>query len=117
MRRVLITPNTFQILDFQKNQNPYVTSTTISKKKVLRDHSNLVSKVNHATIYKINPPTFPLPDMVFVANGGLSLWGLPEQVLILPQMKYKQRQDEISYLKKICIDQGVISILKYPQQI
>ena len=105
MRHILITPNTFQILNFQIHQNPYVIPSKISKKKVLRDHSNLVSKVKEATVYTMN--SF-LPDIVFAANGGLSLWGLPE--LILPHMKYKERQDELPYLKKICIDQGLIGI-------
>lgn len=110
MKHVLITPNTFQILDYQRNQNPYVIPSNNSKRKLLRDHRNLESKVQNATIYTINPPRFSLPDIVFVANGGLSLWGLPEQVLILSQMKYKQRQDELPYLKEICIDQGVLGI-------
>lgn len=110
MKHVLITPNTFQILEFQRNQNPYVTPFNHSKRKVLRDHRNLGSKVKDATIYTIHPPRNPLPDIVFVANGGLSLWGLPEPVLLLPQMKYKQRQDELPYLKEICIDQGLIGI-------
>ena len=61
-----------------------------------------------AIVYTIKP-TF-LPDIVFIANGGLSLWGLPEQLLILSHMKYKQRQDELQYIKKICIDQGLIGI-------
>lgn len=107
MRHILITPNTFQIQEFQRHQNPYVTPSKFSKQKVLRDHSNVVSKVKDATVY-MNPPF--LPDIVFVANGGLSLWGLPEQVFILPHMKYKQRKDELPYLKKICIDQGIIGI-------
>ena len=105
MRHILITPNTFQILDSQRLQNPYVTPFKISKRKVLRDHSNLASKVKDATVYM--NPTF-LPDIVFVANGGLSLWGLPE--FILSHMKYKQRQDELPYMKQICIDQGLIGI-------
>ena len=108
MRHILITPNTFQIMEFQRHQNPYVNPSKISKPKVLRDHSNLVSKVKEATVYTMNPAF--LPDIVFVANGGLSLWGLPEQVFILPNMKYKQRQDELPYLKEICIDQGLIGI-------
>ena len=110
MKHVLITPNTFQILEFQRNQNPYVTPFNHSKRKVLRDHRNLGQKVKDSTIYTIHPPRNPLPDIVFVANGGLSLWGLPEKVLILPHMKYKQRQDELPYLKEICIDQGLIGI-------
>jgi N-dimethylarginine dimethylaminohydrolase len=112
MEHILITPNTFQILDFQKHQNPYIEPSNTSKRKVLRDHADLVSKVEDATIYTINPPNHgrPLPDIVFVANGGFSLWGLPEPILILPQMKYKQRKDELPYLKQICIDQGLIGV-------
>ena len=112
MEHILIIPNTFQILDFQKNQNPYIEPSNNSKRKVLKEHADLVSKVEDATIYTINPPNHsgPLPDIVFVANGGFSLWGLPEPILILPQMKYKQRQDELPYLKEICIDQGLTGV-------
>lgn len=112
MEHILITPNTFQILDFQKHQNPYVEPSNNSKRKVQREHAELVSKVEDATIYTINPPRDgrPIPDIVFVANGGFSLWGLPEQIMILPQMKFKQRKDELPYLKEICIDKGLIGV-------
>lgn len=112
MEHILITPNTFQILNFQRNQNPYVEPSNNSKRKILREHADLVSKVEDATIYTIKPPgnSKPLPDIVFVANGGFSLWGLPEKILILPQMKFKQRKDELPYLKEICIDQGLIGV-------
>ena len=43
----------------------------------------------------------PLPDIVFAANAGLSLPRLGYPLLLLPQMKYPQRQSELPYLKKI----------------
>lgn len=111
MRHVLITPNTFQILDFQKDQNPYVDPSNNSKHKIMKEHSQLVSIIQDATIYTINAPKGkPLPDIVFVANGGFSLWGLPEPIMILPQMKYKQRKDELPYLKEICVDQSLFAL-------
>jgi N-dimethylarginine dimethylaminohydrolase len=81
------------------------------KKKLMKDHTNLVSKVDEATIYTVDAPKGKLlPDIVFVANGGFSLWGLPEPIMILPQMKYKQRKDELPYLKEICVDQELFAL-------
>lgn len=77
----------------------------------MKEHAQVVSIIEDATIYTINAPKGkPLPDIVFVANGGFSLWGLPEPIMILPQMKYKQRKDELPYLKEICVDQGLFAL-------
>lgn len=111
MRHILIKPTTFEILEFQNNQNPYIYPSKNSKKKFMADHANLVLQVDNAYVYTIEPiPRIPLPDIVFVANGGFSLWGLPEHVMILPQMKFKQRRDELPYLKEICNNQGLIQV-------
>jgi len=111
--RLLIKPSTFEILPFQKGQNPYIESPeakTHVVKTALSQHSKLFNKVNDAIIYEVegNPV---LPDIVFVANGGFRLWGIP--VLLLPQAKYKQRKDELPYLKEIFQDLG-ITMVEFP---
>jgi N-dimethylarginine dimethylaminohydrolase len=104
--RLLIKPTTFEILDIQKGQNPYVEPRAKTK-KALAQHSALVNCVKDALVYEINGnPT--LPDLVFVANGGFRVWGIP--LIILPQMKYQQRKNELPYLKGIFQDIGINTV-------
>jgi len=105
--RLLIKPTTFEILALQKGQNPYVVPQSKLTKKALTQHSALVKNVKDVVIYEINGnPT--LPDLVFVANGGFRLWGIP--LVILPQMKYQQRKDELPYLKGIFQNIGINTV-------
>lgn len=108
--RLLIKPTTFEILGIQRGQNNYIECPhpkgSITKKG-LKQHSALFENVKDAVVYEINGnPT--LPDLVFVANGGFRLWGIP--LLILPQMKYQQRKDELPYLKGIFKDVGITTV-------
>jgi len=112
MLRILIKPTTFEILDFQKNQNPYIEPTKNLRAKALKQHANLVSKVENSVVCSLTTDQH-LPDIVFVANGGFCLWGLG--AIVLPQMKYKQRKDELPYLKKIYADMGLETI-EFPSQ-
>ena len=99
--RVLIKPNTFNIFRYQKNQNPYIDiDHQVTLNKVIRQHNNLEKSLVNKVSYKIENPKFNLPDIVFVANGGLSLPKIPNTI-ILPYMKYKQRKEELEYLKNI----------------
>ena len=105
--RLLIKPTTFDILPLQKGQNPYIEPQNKLTKKALVQHSALFENVKDAVVYEINGnPT--LPDLVFVANGGFRLWGIP--LLILPKMKYQQRKDELPYLKGIFKDVGITTV-------
>ena len=105
--RLLIKPTTFDILPLQKGQNPYIEPQNKLTKKALVQHSALFENVKDAVVYEINGnPT--LPDLVFVANGGFRLWGIP--LLILPTMKYQQRKDELPYLKGIFKDVGITTV-------
>jgi N-dimethylarginine dimethylaminohydrolase len=108
--RLLIKPTTFEILRIQRGQNNYIEyphpKGNITK-KALAQHSALFEKVKDAVVYEINGnPT--LPDLVFVANGGFRLWGIP--LVILPQMKFQQRKDELPYLKGIFQDIGINTV-------
>lgn len=105
--RLLIKPTTFDILGIQKGQNPYVEPQANLTKKALKQHAALVNSVKDAVVYEINGnPT--LPDLVFVANGGFRLWGIP--LVILPSMKYQQRKDELPYLKGIFQNIGINTV-------
>jgi N-dimethylarginine dimethylaminohydrolase len=77
----------------QDKQNPYIDIThSISRDEVAREHDALVKQYgNSVVVYRIETDE-SLPDLVFVANGGLSLPRLPEPMVILPLMKYSQRK-------------------------
>ena len=99
---ITITGHTFEILDMQRGQNPYVRGEHINYKKAEEEHTQLEKAFSQITKYKINSSHLtPLPDIVFVANGGLSLPRLKEPLVILPWMKYPQRRTELPYLKQM----------------
>ena len=105
--RLLIKPTTFEIIDIQRGQNPYVEPQANLNKKAIKQHASLVEKVTDAVVYEINGnPT--LPDLVFVANGGFRLWGIP--LVILPCMKFQQRKDELPHPKNIFKDIGITTV-------
>jgi len=47
------------------------------------------------------PSNENLPDLVFVANAGLLLRGLPEKVVLLSNMKYPSRKKETKHVRRI----------------
>jgi len=99
--RLLIKPNTFNIYKYQKNQNPYIDiEHQVTTNKVMVQHDNLEKTLSSKITYKIEKPQHNLPDMVFVANGGLCLPTITNTI-ILPYMKYNQRQEELKYLEEI----------------
>jgi N-dimethylarginine dimethylaminohydrolase len=116
MIRLCIKPTTFQILPIQHKQNPYITDDSIqpknvNKKKVHAQHDALEKafhKIYSFTVYPVHHE--PLPDIVFVANSGLSLPRLPEPVFLLPYMKYIQRKEELHYLKQLYTKLGLRTI-------
>lgn len=116
MRRILINPSTYRILDFQEKQNPFVSkSQVIHHSKAEKSHEKLAAALHSTAVYKIvEDPTNPVPDIVFAANGGLSLPRLPEKVLILPNMKYPQRNAELPYLKAIADSQKIKTVFFPP---
>jgi len=99
---ITITGHTFEILDMQRGQNPYERGEHINSKKAEEEHEHLEKAFSQITKYKINPQhSIHLPDIVFVANGGLCLPRLKEPLVILPWMKYPQRRDELPFLKQM----------------
>lgn len=101
-RFISISANTFEIIDTQIGQNPYASNLYINTKKAKEQHTNIEMAFSQMDVYKIFPKKGTcLPDIVFVANGGLSLPRLRNPLVILPWMKYQQRREELSYLKDI----------------
>jgi len=83
----------------QDKQNPYIDiHHSVNKKKVLAEHARLEHAYEHTVTYTLSHPTDPLPDVVFTANAGLCLPRLPHPMMLLPKMKYPQRQAELPYL-------------------
>ena len=113
MIRVCIEPNTFEITSMQDKQNPYIDiKYAVSKKEVEKEHRELTKQfVSDVYVYTLSvKPNIHLPDLVFVANGGLSLPRLPEPCILLPYMKYIQRKRELPYLKGMYSDLGIKTI-------
>ena len=105
---VCIEPNTFNITSMQDKQNPYIDiKQSVKQAEAAKEHRALVDLYgNSVVVYRIETDD-SLPDLVFVANGGLSLPRLPEPMIILPLMKYSQRKRELPYLKNMYDDLGV----------
>jgi N-dimethylarginine dimethylaminohydrolase len=102
MLRICIKPTTFDVYNFQDEQNKYINpAIKINKKKVFEQHANLEKTFTNMITYTIQPGTELLPDIVFIANGGVCLPRVPTPILILPYMKYPQRKNELEYLKQI----------------
>jgi len=112
MYHICIRPTTFDIFHFQKGQNPYVNPhADFTEAEVLEPHRKLEEALSNVKSYTVHPPPgLKLPDIVFTANAGLSLPGLPESVMVLPSMKYKQRQDEMPFIRSICRDLGIRTV-------
>ena len=111
MLRVLIKPTTFKVTPMQDGQNPYIDiNYHPDHKKILHQHSELEKAFSNTVTYTIKSPHHSLPDIVFIANGGLCLPRLPKPLIVLPQMKYRQRQEELSYLKKIYADMRIETV-------
>jgi len=102
MKRVSIAANTFEIMKVQDGQNPYIHGLAVDPKTVLAEHRRLERAFKGMYTYAVHPTvSVHLPDIVFVANGGLSLPRLSKPTVILPWMKYPQRRAELPFLKEM----------------
>jgi len=100
MQHICIEPTTFEILSIQDKQNPYIDiGHNVDKALVNAQHKALLKALGSAVSYRLPPMKTPLPDIVFVANGGLSLPRLQHPLILLPSMKFAQRQTELPYLR------------------
>lgn len=110
---ITISPTTYFVSEKYSHQNPYYGKTIrkSAQKAALEQHNNVVSQLSKDYNYSVGKPKEEIPDLVFIANGGMSLPRLPEPVIILPWMKYQQRRDELDYLKAIYADLKIRTIM------
>jgi N-dimethylarginine dimethylaminohydrolase len=118
MRRLLIEPTTFEILPIQDKQNPYIEiKHHVNRVCVAQQHEALVQTLakgpNGVIAYRLPPTETKLPDIVFTANGALSLPRLAEPLILLPNMKYPQRKAELPFLATMFAALG-LRTMDYP---
>jgi len=118
MIRIFIDASHYEILPIQHGQNPYIDITYDADKYqdiLKKQHENVVNAFTAypSIVGTLPPKTCPLPDIVFMANAGLSLPRLSKPLLLLPHMKYAQRQAELPYLRKIYHDMKLQTV-DYP---
>lgn len=115
MLRMLIDPSLFSIYSFQKGENPYIHTLTTHKEKAKSQHDMVKKSFKNIVVFQIETQKDKkhLSDMVFVANGGLSLPRLPFRVILLPNMKYDHRKKELPYLRE-AFRQMKIQTLPFP---
>ena len=120
MRRLLIEPSTFEILPIQDKQNPYIEiKHHVNRTRVAQQHEELVQTLakgsNGVIVYRL--PSLAektkLPDIVFTANGALSLPRLKAPLILLPNMKYPQRKAELPFLATMFAALG-LRTMDYP---
>ena len=118
MRRLLIEPSTFEILPIQDKQNPYIEiKHHVNRAYTAQQHEALVQTLargsNGVIVYRLSPTETKLPDIVFTANGALSLPRLAEPLILLPNMKYPQRKAELPFLAEMFAALG-LRTMDYP---
>jgi N-dimethylarginine dimethylaminohydrolase len=112
MIRLLIEPTTFEILPMQEGQNPYIDIRQQSHNAIAKKQFTTLAHVlrKHRIIYKLPAMKKHIPDIVFVANGGLSLPRLGRPLILLPNMKWPQRKEELPYLEAMYRELGIPTI-------
>jgi N-dimethylarginine dimethylaminohydrolase len=113
---VSIKPTTFDLTSDQYGQNEYINKDpSIDRKKFMKQHKELENAFSSIITYTLNDIHESLPDIVFIANGGLSLPRI-SRTIILPNMKYEQRKRELPYLIGIYNDLG-LNMIPFPKEI
>jgi N-dimethylarginine dimethylaminohydrolase len=113
---VSIKPTTFDLTSDQYGQNEYINKDpSVDRKKFMKQHKDLENAFTSIITYTLNDVHESLPDIVFIANGGLSLPRI-SRTIILPNMKYEQRKRELPYLIGIYNDLG-LNMIPFPKEI
>jgi N-dimethylarginine dimethylaminohydrolase len=98
----------------QHGQNPYIaTRPHIQNEKAATQHKELATVFEHRIICTLPDTKVRLPDIVFVANGGLALPRLRPPLVLLPNMKFAQRKAELPFLRDMFLQLG-IPTMDYP---
>ena len=106
MYHLTVSPDTFQVLKETRHQNPLIQRSAVDLEKARRQHAALESHLPKLISIDVQSKE-SLPDLVYIASGGLSLPRLPESVVILPRMKYASRRAELPIVKTIFQKLGV----------
>lgn len=109
MYHLTVSPDTFQVTPKTQHQNPLIQQTPVDLSRAKRQHAALRSLLPKTISIDVRSRHF-LPDLVYIASGGLSLPGLPESIVILPRMKYASRRAELPVLKTIFQKLGVKTV-------
>ena len=120
MIRLLLSPTSYEILPLQLGQNPYLVheDTHLPNQTAMAQHQRVTNAIIHSPVILSPLPPHDgtlLSDIVFVANGGLSLPHLPRPTVLLPKMAYPHRQAELPFLKKVFRQIG-LHMIPYPGQ-
>jgi N-dimethylarginine dimethylaminohydrolase len=89
-----IDPSGFRI---KISQNIFTKNGTSINSQLAHKQHNQLNNILGSICIK----TAELPDIVYAANTGLLLKGLPEKVVLLSNMKYVSRKQETIHIKKI----------------
>lgn len=115
MIRILIDPSQFEVLPQQLGENPYIRGKVAHHdKKTHAQHRALAHALRGPSFVETLPDTKEsLSDIVFCANGGLSLPRLGHPLVLLPQMKYAHRKRELPHLAHLFQCRGIPTV-PYP---
>ena len=105
--RIVTPPTTFFIPESIIHQNPYIKPGDVNAMSQYKNVCKIIAPYEYVTSSNI------IPDFVFIASAGLSLPRLPEPVVILPHMKYKQRRNELPHLQNL-FEQLHVRTISYP---
>jgi len=101
MYHIAIKPNTFTVTNELIDQHPYgKKDTRINLSDASVQHAKLMNNIPKLLEFTVKRNN-EVPDLVFFSSAGLSLPRLPESVVILPWMKFSQRNNELIYKKQI----------------
>ena len=109
-------PYRYEILPMQKGQNPYIDiryNAAHNKTNISTQYHRVFAAFREILLGPLPPHDDPLPDIVFVANGGLSLPRLGRPLVILPNMKFPQRKAELPSLREMFRILGIPTV-EYP---
>ena len=115
-RLMIDDPYTYEILPMQKGQNPYIDiryNAAHNHTNITTQYHRVLAAFREILLGPLPPRDVPLPDIVFVANGGLSLPRLGSPLVLLPNMKYPQRKAELPSLREMFRILGIPTI-DYP---
>lgn len=95
---LVIQPTAFKV---KGHDNPFV-NVHGDTSHAWDDHEGIVKALDAPVVVRVDAP---LQDIVFAANAGVRLVGLPK-VVLLSKMKYKHRRLETPYFRKIFKELG-----------